>query len=268
MPTKTAALGGALLLLAATTSAQADATLTYQSKRTGKNVVMIHDGMVRMATQQPQGGGQAVSIYDGHKDRFIVLDDAKRSYLVMDKATVSEQAKRLRAMQQQMMAQMRERMKDMPEEQRKMLEQQMAQFEKGRQGAGPKVEVRKTGKTDVVNGIRCEYYQSYIDGRPMSEACIAAARSLGLSDKDYQAMKDMFAFMGDMAQAFSGAKSGSAQGFENVAGLPVRTRDPSGDVMELKKVDTAPVDPKFFQIPQGYKRTDPMRPMPGGKAGR
>jgi hypothetical protein len=258
MPTKTAALGGALLLLAAIPSARADATLTYESKQSGKNVVMIHDGMVRMVTPQPQGGGQAVSIYDSRKDRFVVLDEAKRSYLVMDKAMVSEQAKRIRTMQQQMMAQMREQMKDMPEEQRRMLEQQMAQFEQGQQGTGPKVDVRKTGKTDVVNGFRCEYYQSYIDGRLMSEACIAEAKALGLSAADYQAMKDMFAFMGHMAQAFSGTKQGSTQGFENVPGLPVRTRDPSGEVMELKKVDTGAVDPKLFQIPKDYKKTDPM----------
>ncbi len=268
MSTKTAAVCGALILFAGAGAALADATLTYQSPRTGSSTVMIHNGMVRMTTPQPGGGGSSVSIFDSHKGRFIVLDEARRSYIAMDKATISEQAKRMKEMQAQMMAQMRERMKDMPAEQRQMMEQQMAQFEEGRSRPMPKVEIRKTGKTEVVNGFRCTVYQSYIDGKPASEACVADPKSLGLSPQDYQAIKDMFAFMADMAQTVSGSQGRTPQGFEEVPGLPVRTRAPGGETMELKRVETRPLDDQLFRIPAGYQKAQPMQGFGPGQGPR
>ncbi len=267
MLTKTAARCGALILLAAPL-AQADTTLTYQSQPSGSNTVMIRDGMVRMVTPQPQGGGKTVSIYDGQKNRFIVIDERQHRYMTMDKAKLAEQAKRMEQMRTQMMAQMREQMKDMPAEQRKMIEQQMARFAAGKNRPEPKVEVRKTGQTQTVNGFRCEMYQSFIDGKPAGEACIADPKQLGVPRADYQAMKNMFAFMADMAQTLSGNQSSGPQGFEEVPGLPVLTRDPNGGVMELKRVETRPLDPKLFQIPAGYTLAHPMqgnRPTAGSR---
>lgn len=264
----------AAILGVATTMAVADTTLQFTTNQGGKpNWVMIKDGMVRMVSSSPQG--EQISIYDNKRKAFTVLDDKKKTYMVMDRNTVQKQAQRFKQMQQQMMTQMQDRLKEMPAEQRQEMEQQMAKhgFGAGAKNAPqPQFSTHKTGRTETVDSLQCEVYESLQDGKPVGQACVASIQALGLSQADYNTLQGMFAFTRDMAAQFASAAGGPMppnpmSTFDNVEGLPIKVSGTGGEVMTLEGISHDSLSPNYFGIPAGYSRMDMSQPM-GGTQGQ
>jgi uncharacterized membrane protein YgcG len=264
----------AAILGVATSTAVADTTLQFTTNQGDKpNWVMIKDGMVRMVSSSPQG--EQVSIYDNNRKTFTVLDDKEKTYMVMDRNTVQEQAQSFKQMQQQMMAQMQERLKEMPAEERQQMEEQMAKYGFGtgaKKAPQPQFTTRKAGRTETVNGMQCEVYESLQDGKPVGQACVASIQSLGLSQADYNTLKGMFAFTRDMAAQFAAAAGGPMppnpmSTFDNVEGLPIKVSGTGGEVMTLEGISHNSLSPNYFGIPVGYTRMDLSQPM-GGPQGQ
>lgn len=265
-------LTAATVIAAGVAAAHADTILKFQSNRSNDvNSVLISNGKVRMDSSNQ--GTKETSIYDDQGRTFTVVNPQQKQYVVMDRTSIQEQAKRMKRMQEEVMTQVREQMKNMPPEQRQELEQQMAPFGDGGDAANkptPKYSTKKTRKTGTLNGVSCVVYKSYRDGRLIGDACIASLDVLGISKGDYKTLRSMFAFMRDMAKEFASATGTSVPQsdmtlFENVNGLPVKMTNVNGDIMTLAGASNQALSPDLFAIPAGYQEAELAGPKGAGQ---
>ncbi len=261
-----------IVLCVATTCAVADSTLKFRTRNNADtNAVMIRGDKVRMESATSEGA--QISIYSSKNKTFTVLNKEQKSYIVMDQNSVKEQAIRIKDTQQRLMAQMREQMRNMPPEQRKMVEQKMAELSSMDTGKmkPSTFSARKTGNTKRIGGIECDVYQSYRDGRPLGDACIANRKALNLSESDYTTLRGMFAFLREMRMQFASG-SGVATPetemglFEDIDGLPVKVTSTSGEQMTLEEVSDKALSPELFEIPAGFKKVDMRNPASIGES--
>ena len=94
-------------------------------------------------------GGRATLIKNG---TLYIIDDADKSYIAFDKATMEKLAKKINAA----MAQMKDQLAKLPPEQRAQIEQTMP----GMSGSDQKwvVQALDTGKSDTVDGRECRLW--------------------------------------------------------------------------------------------------------------
>ena len=83
-----------------------------------------------------------------------MIDDTDKSYVVFDKATMEQLAKKLN----EAMAKMKEQMAKLPPEQRAQMEQRMGGVMGPAGGQQRTVDVADTGKTDKVDGRNCKLW--------------------------------------------------------------------------------------------------------------
>src|SRR5690348_6958767 len=105
-----------------------------------KQKMYVQDGSGRFV--DPDGKTSLIK-----NDTMYIIDDAEKSYIVLDKATMQQVAQKL----QTAMDKMKEQMAKLPPEQRAQMEQMMGGA-MNLQGKPRTVEVAATGKSDSVNG--------------------------------------------------------------------------------------------------------------------
>jgi len=251
----------AILLVLIMLPGYADVTLKYISGAGGEpNTVMVSGAMVRTDSNAAQGS--STSLYDNRNNSLTIIDKQQKSYLVMDKETIKEQARRMQDMRKKMRAQMEEKLKGLPEDQRRQVEKQMAQMGMGNPGTQqpvPRFSSKQTGRSENVNGIKCIIYESYRDNEKIGDACIADPTSLKLSKSDYQTLQGMFSFLRTMTKQFSfnspGTKSEIGM-FDDVEGLPIKVTNSQGSVMSLLSTSKQALSADLFKIPDGYQQAD------------
>lgn len=234
----------------------ADATLDYQVKTPDGNLtttVYVSGAHVRIDTK---GAERPVTmLYDSGSDETIMLDLEKKQYMEMGQ--VMQQAEAVSGMVQQAM-------KNVPPEQRAMVSKMMGRFGKGLDGVmkqpkaapAPVAKFRKTGKTETVNGVRCEWAKRQSGSGKTSTFCLTDYDNLGLTSGDYATLKKFMRKgkeMASRASKMSGGMVNTNQMFDgSIEGLPVKSQDSSGTSMQLvsKKSGANPVG--GFGIPAGY----------------
>jgi hypothetical protein len=259
----------AILLVLIVLPGQADVTLKYRSGADGEpNTVMVSGAMVR--TDSNAAKGSSTSLYDDRNKSLTIINKQKKSYLVMDNGTIKEQVGRMQAAQKQMMAQMQEKLQGLPEDQRRQVEKQLAQMGMGNPGAQqpvPKFSSKKTNRSESVNGINCNIYESYKDDDKIGEACIADPAALKLSKSDYQTLQGMFSFLRSMTKQFSfnspGTKSEIGM-FDDVEGLPIKVTNAQGSVMSLLDISNQALSSDLFKVPDGYQQAEMSAPDDSG----
>ena len=246
----------AALLASTATAGVRIETITRDSKTlaaSGKaQLVEVQNGAVRS-----QGDGSGMILKAG---KIIIIDDKKKTWSELDKATMQGYANQANAA----MAQMQERMKNMPPEQRAQMEKMMGGM--AMPGAGKPVvfEAKKTGKTDTVEGRKCANWHLLQDGKIIEEMCVVPFNSLpGKED-----MKKSFQELTEAFQGFASAVPNAAEQVKvrnTIDGYPVRTRPyvngaPSGTEHVLKSWTEASIPAAQFEVPAGYKKKELPRP--------
>jgi hypothetical protein len=137
------------------------------------------------------------------------------------------------------------------------------------------VVVKKTGKTETINGFPCVSYDVSRGekGERESEVWATDWKRFDLKAEDFKVFEKMAEFMKSLTGPFAGSmKTGFAQKFSDterpdaVPGVPVRTivHAKDGDmVQEIKKISRQDAPAGKFEVPEGYTKQDMM--SMGGK---
>lgn len=197
--------------------------------------------------------GRATLIKNG---TFYIIDDKDKTYVMFDKATMEQLAKKIGGAMEKMKAQLAQ----MPPEQRAQMEQMMP----GMAGGDRKwtVEVIDTGKSDKVDGRACRVWDVKREDKLDDQICVVPYSALP-GKENFQAMFANFAkVFEEMAKSvpmMSGMMTSEFSAQAKVNGYPVRTRGYEngklGDDERLLKVwreETIPA--ATFEIPAGYKQ--------------
>jgi len=204
--------------------AVADATIIYEQSSASQKLtttMQIKSGKIRFT---PPDQSNNYSIYDSINNQLSHVDTAKKQYLTMDEKMIEQQAKQAKQQMDKMRQAMLDRMKDMPAEQRKQVEQMMnnhlSQVDKTQQP--PKLDQKKTSRTETVSGIQCSVYEAYLKGIKHSELCMTEPDKMSINKEDAQTLVKMQKFMKHMqqiAQSMMGTSTATAE----LKGIPLHT---------------------------------------------
>ena len=215
-----------------------------------------------------QGGNGRFVDAEGHatliKDNtFYIIDDADKSYVAVDKATMEQLAKKISGA----MEQMKEQLAQLPPEQRAQMEQMMPGMADGDKKWT--VEAFDTGQSDKVEGRACRLWDIKRDGELDDQLCVVPYSALP-GKENFQAMFANFArVFEEMAKSvpmLSGMMTNEFGAQAKVNGFPVRTRGYEngklGDTEHNVRVwREEAIAASMFEVPAGYKQKQmPMGP--------
>ena len=254
-----------LLLIGASlgTCAQAGVLIeTIERTNTGgerpSSVMRAQGGKARIESGAQRGG---VVIFKD--DTMYILDPQRKTYMVIDQATLE----RTMGAMSGMMEQMRAQMANLPPEQRAAMENMMKQngISMDPAAKAPTYDVVATGATDKAAGLTCKVMNVKRDGSLWQQLCVVPNGSVpGYSEFAAlaQSMRKMIEKAGSMAQQFMG---GPLQHDEALAaklnGIPVITRRfrdgiPEKNEVVVKSWQTTNVGAEQFEIPTGYTKQE------------
>ena len=198
-------------------------------------------------------GGRATLIKDG---TLYIIDDADKSYIAFDKATMEKLAKKINAT----MAQMKEQLAKLPPEQRAQMEQMMP----GMTGGDQKwvVEAFDTGRSDKVDGRSCRLWDIKRNGELDDQLCVVPYSSLPGKENFQTVFANFAKVFEEMAKSvpmLAGMMSNEFGAQSKVNGFPVRTRGyEDGKLgntehsMSVWREEAIPAS--MFEVPAGYKQ--------------
>jgi hypothetical protein len=197
--------------------------------------------------------GRATLIRNG---TFYIIDDSDKSFIMFDKPTMEQLAKKI----SEAMEKMKEQLAQLPPEQRAQMEQMMP----GMAGGDRKwtVEAIDTGKSDKVDGRSCRLWDVKREGELDDQICVVPYSALP-GKENFQVMFANFAkVFEEMAKSvpmLAGMMTNEFSAQSKVNGFPVRTRGYEngklGDDEQLMKVWREEAIPaSMFEIPSGYKQ--------------
>jgi hypothetical protein len=250
------------LLMAATASAGVRIETTTRDIKTqaidgGPQIVLVQNGMIRM--NNPKNANGVIL----KNSMFYILDDQKKTYSEIDKATMQQTADQAGAA----MKQMQEQLKSMPPEQRAQMEKMMAGMP-GMSGKKDVYEAKNTGKSDTAEGRRCQVWHVLKNAKVQEELCVVPFSSLPGKEDVEKSFKQIAEAFEGMAANLPGAGD-SIKARNSVNGYPVRVRlyDDAGKLRGMETVLTKWADESIpastFEIPAGYQKKD--LPKIGGR---
>jgi hypothetical protein len=224
------------------------------------SVVLVQDGSVRVSTSR-----SGAMLMKG--STIYVLDDKRKTYRELDKATMQGYVSQANAA----MSQMQDRLAKMPPEQRQMMEKMMGGNMPGL-GAPPKKKVyssRDTGKSDTVEGRKCRMWQMLRDGALYEDVCVVPFSSLPGKENFQKTFKELAEAFEGLAAAAPNASDETARSAIN--GYPVRVRPYENGALRgtetvLKTWKEEAIAASMFQVPAGYKKIE--MPAPGALGSR
>jgi len=237
----------------------ADVTIQFEnSAKNQPSSLYVKEGKVLIESK----GGNGNALYDSKKSSFSVLQHSQKSYIRMSEEKMEQQMGMMENMRRQMMA----RMQSMPPAQREMIEQRMEKMglpsmqAMNDRPAEAKTSIKKLGKWQTINGFKCEMIEVYRGDKRISEACIADAKGLKISQADFDTLMSLFDFSQKMAK-----KAGKAGAIMNdplaaSGGIPVQSKNLLEEsVQTIGSVSTQTLENSKFQIPSDYSEMK----MPG-----
>lgn len=214
------------------------------------SVIYAQDGQFRMDSLDA----------DGHVQDFVLVRDGsiwqvdvpKRTFYLFDKAALANQQTTMQGHWQSMLQRL-------PAEQRAAMEARMQGFMKHAQQSD--MSMTDTGHTDRVGSWSCEIWRLKLNGKPMSDACIAPRGELTggeeLVDSTHKAANIAADVLGSLPVARAAQESMALYGKSD--GFPVRTRHLDGDTPDdeetVTSIRTRPLPADTFAIPKGFTQT-------------
>jgi hypothetical protein len=250
------------------TPALAGVTVTMQGKE--RSVVYLEGNKMRVESDKKGQPQEGFMIYDGDKQKMIILDPAKKTYSEMTPESI-------KAMTSAMTARMEEAKAKMSPEQRKQMDEMMAKMSpeqrKQMQGAmggtsaraeqKPKEQIKweRTGAKQTVAGFPCEGFKELKGGKPDAEGCYIPWSAGAITKSDLAPMHKMEEFLSQSGMDASDRKFTTFSQLDQMPGFPgVWVPTSSDGPMEKQTVTdikrgSIPADK--FQLPAGYTKTDP-----------
>jgi hypothetical protein len=211
--------------------------------------VLVQDGKIRVSTPR----SDAMILKNG---ALYMIDDKKKVYREMDKASM----KRMMDQAGAAMQQIQDQLKDMTPEQRAQMEKMMGGNMPGMvTGKKDVFEAKDTGKNDTAEGRKCRVWTVTRNGQLQEELCVVPFSSLPGKEDMEKSFKEMAEAFQGMASAVPGAAD-SIKAHNAINGYPVRTRfydnkgQPVGKEQVLKTWAEESVPASAFEVPAGYKK--------------
>jgi hypothetical protein len=215
-------------------------------------VLLVQDGKIQMNNAK-KGGRVILS-----NAIFYVIDDTKKTYIEMDKATMKRTAEQAGAA----IRQLQEQMKNMPPEQRAQMEKMLGDKMPGMMsGKKDTYEARDTGKSDNAEGRKCQLWNLLKNGAVHEELCVVPFATLPGKEDFQKTFKELAESFEGMARDFPGAGD-SFKARLAVNGYPVRVRsfDGEGKLRGTETVLTRWVEESLpaatFEVPAGYQKKE------------
>ena len=195
-------------------------------------------------------------------DTLYIIDDADKSYILFDKATMQQLATKLNAE----LAKIKEQLAKLPPEQRAQMEQTLGT---ALTGQGWTVDVADTGKSDKVDGRACKLWNVTRNGELDEQICVAPYSALpGKEDfqKVFASFARTFEEMAKSVPMVAGMMANEFTAQVKTNGFPVRRRAYVGDNLSdvetlVKEWREEAIPASMFEIPAGYKQKQmPMGP--------
>jgi hypothetical protein len=211
--------------------------------------IYVQNGLGRFVDAQ----GHATLIKN---NTMYIIDDADKSYVAFDKATMAQLAQKISAQ----MEKMKEQLAKLPPEQRAQMEQMMPGMTGGEQKHT--VEALDTGKSDKVDGRACRIWDIKRNGELDDQICVVPYSSLP-GKENFQAVFANFArAFEEMAKAvpiLAGMMTNEFDAQAKVNGFAVRTvaydNGKLGSAQQLMRVwREEAIEGSMFEIPAGYKQ--------------
>jgi len=204
-------------------------------------------------------------IYNGERDEIIVLDHDQHEYYVITREQIELMASQVEAAIQEM----EETLAELPAEQRdfarKMMEAQMPAKKADTSGGT----LSKTGKTDMIAGYACDYYDVLKGELKIRDLCVTAWDDFPEGQEVAGATQELAEFFASMRKAF--ARSGGLDLMDTqremlaymkeLNGYPVRYRDydAAGELFKetlLTGAHNEEVSAAMFEPPPTYHRKE------------
>jgi hypothetical protein len=219
--------------------------------------VRVQDGKVQVTT------GRSGSMILKNAT-FYIIDDQRKAYREMDKASMQNTMDQAGAA----MKQMQERMKNMPPEQRAQMEKMMGANMPGMApGKKDVYESKDTGKSDTVDGRKCRVWNLLKNAKLQEEVCVVPFSALPGKEDFQKTFKELAEAFEGLAGAIPGAGD-QTKARSAINGYPVRVR-PYDDAGKLRGVETVlktwkeeAIPASTFDVPAGYKKQE--MPKMGG----
>jgi hypothetical protein len=254
-----------------------------RDKSTGKEAplerIQVQDGKGRFESAPRATDSGLKSTVTIFKDETLyILDMQRKSYMVMDRATMERTANAMG----QAMEKMRAQVAAMPPEKRAMMEKMMQQ-----QGAPGMAQPSKpivmdavaTGATESASGRSCKVWNITHDGKPDTQVCVVSYAGLPGKDELQSLSKKMTVLFEKLA---SNMKNGFGQQMNDnpfnqdsriaakLNGVPFITRHFANGALEPNEIvvttwKTESVPASQFDIPADYTKKempDLQRPRP------
>lgn len=226
---------------------------------TGPLTTQMQIENTRMRTEvADQNGALQVVIFDGQKQILYVVDNARKTYMEITKADLTQ----LQGQMQAMMSQMQAALEKVPPAQRAQMEALMKGRLGGMGGAPAKIESKRAG-TDKVGRWACDKYEVLSNGQKVSDVCTVNPSALGVTVKDFEVTRQLAELAAgiapQMAAQISVVGTPERQGF---AGFPVRTIFYAGantTTTELVEASRQTFADSLFVVPAGFTKQS----MPG-----
>ena len=195
-------------------------------------------------------------IFRGDKGLLWIIDDAKKSYQEVDKATIDQMAEQMAGAR----SRMQERLAQLPPEQRAQAEAMMKKYNSAPNTS--RVDYRKMGQTRVINGQLCTLYDHYSGKELEAHLWVAPYSALRLSPSDGAVFQKMGEFTEKLTTSIGGSRKQDYIPMHELGGIPLFTQNVSNGKVtaesQVESVSRAPILPGSFDLPAGYK----AQPMP------
>jgi len=211
--------------------------------------IYVQDGLGRFVDAE----GRSTLIKDG---TLYVIDDADKSYVSFDKATMEQLAKKI----SETMEQMKEQLAKLPPDQRAQMEQMMPGMSGGEQKWV--VEALDTGKSEKVDGRTCRVWDIKRNGELDDQLCVVPYSALPGKENFSAVFANFARVFEEMAKSvpmLSGMMSNEFGAYSKVNGFPVRSRayeeGKLGNTehnMRVWREEAIPAS--MFTVPAGYKQ--------------
>jgi hypothetical protein len=192
-------------------------------------------------------------------DALIAVDHGRKSYTVMDRATLQNMAGTV----DKAMKELEEKMASMSPEQRAMVEKMMGKSAPG--SAKPKIplQFKNTGKREKVGKYECALWQAEIEGQVRWQHCVVPFNQVQGGEEMLAVLKKMSTMMEDIIRStnatwLTDAMDAGWEGIRSIDGYPVLTRSfdegkPETETVYVSSQKTT-IAAANFEPPAGYKQ--------------
>ena len=239
-------------------------------ERVGTTYVAVEGLLLRVDIEAGPQESAGQVIFRGDRKEMVIIDHDRKSYFVMNTATIQAMANHLG----QAMGQVNSALENLDPQKRAMLEGLMKGNQQPTRQApiqyGP--QIRRAGDDVQINGYPCVRYEASRDGYKTQDLWLTDWKNIEGTGEFYQALTAMNAFVNDMTTAFTNKLGSPMDAFQqnifmaigDLQGFPVASLDynANGQTEEATVLRTAVrrnLNPADFEAPAGYQQQQMFR---------